>query len=112
MKSELNINIDLFPFKLNKTFTNSKKKDEIEDGEISSVISLSTSSTDKDKEKIYRIFLICWFLHSIYGLITLVVDYSDKDNNPDAFYLVLFLTFKWMISAIATFVIAFGIYVF
>lgn len=104
--------LDLFPMKLNKTFTNGRKKADIEEGDLSSVLSLSTASTDKDKEKIYRIFLICWFLHSVYGLISLFVDYTDKDSNPDAYYLVLILTFKWIISAIATFILAFGIYVF
>ena len=46
------------------------------------------------------------------GVITLIADYNDKENNSFAYYFVFLMTFKWIISAIVTFLIAFGIYVF
>lgn len=56
--------------------------------------------------------MVCWFLHAIIGLITLFVDYSDKELNPDAYYFVLVMTFKWIISAVITFVVSFLIYLY
>lgn len=77
-----------------------------------SEISIDSVPRDHTNERIYRIFLVWWFLHAIIGLITLLVDFNDKKDNPYSYYLVACMTFKWLVSAILTVVFTFIIFIF
>lgn len=77
------------------------------DVEVSSTYSLESQNKDENNKRVYRIFLVCWFIHAILGIITLVIDYEDKEKNSHAYYYVLLMTFKWFFSAILTLIISF-----
>jgi hypothetical protein len=81
--------------------------------DLSSNLSIETSNgKDQNTERIYRIFLVCWFLHAILGIITLFMDWDQKAINPHAYNYIILMTFKWFASAFLTLIFAFFFFIF
>ncbi|CAI2365759.1 unnamed protein product [Moneuplotes crassus] len=76
-------------------------KDSAKD-DIESNLSIDTSPTDTNIERIYRIFLVAWFLHAIFGAITLFMNYQDHEANSKAYKYIFIMTFKWFLSGFLT----------
>jgi hypothetical protein len=78
--------LNFFLVNKNKVKTESVR----EDFDISSNLSIETShGKDQNTDRIYRIFLVLWFLHAILGIITLFMDWDQKEKNPHAYNYIL-----------------------
>jgi hypothetical protein len=73
-----------------------------------SVISIFTHSKETDDERVWKIFLICWFLHFLIGLLALIWDYHSENYN--AYLYVAVMTFKWLEIALIVMVVTLVVY--
>ena len=79
--------------------------------ESTSEISIETTYRDTDSQRVYRIFLVCWFLHAIIGILTIIIDFKDRHDNKYAYFYVVIMTFKWLLTAIMTFMFSFILFI-
>lgn len=84
-------------------------KSDLHHNESTSEISIET--TNKGDSKSNKIFLYCWFLQAILGIITLIVDHAYRTVDPFVYYFIVVMTLKWILTALLTLLFAFVLYI-